>query len=149
MDRVLSSNKNGKTERPNPLSRLKEKLHSAPKPLISALTVVFGAGAGVLNGFLGSGGGIILIFALTLLGEAEDARDVFATAVLSILPMSAVSVYFYWREGAVPITDTLPFLLPAAVGGIFGAWLLCRISPKLLKLLFAALMLWAGIRMIR
>ncbi len=114
--------------------------------------IISGALAGFLNGFVGSGGGIILIFAMTAFvalphgGDAVKVR--FATAVASILPMSVVSVYFYVKKGAVGFADALPFLLPAVIGGVLGALLMDKISAKTLRLVFSALMIWAGVRII-
>ena len=124
-----------------------EKLRTLPKPVYAAAAAAFGAAAGFLNGFLGSGGGVILIFAMRLLLGKRDEKDVFATAVLSILPMSAVSVLFYRASDGDIFSRSAPYLLPAAIGGITGALLLSRISSKLLRGIFAALMLWAGFRM--
>ncbi len=113
---------------------------------------VTGVLAGFLNGFVGSGGGIILIYAMCVFARIPHSPDLtktyFATAVASILPMSFVSAYFYIRGGAVSWNDVLPFLLPAALGGVTGAFLMDRLSPKLLKMVFSALMVWAGLRVI-
>ena len=42
----------------------------------------------------------------------------------------------------------LPLLLPAAAGGLLGAFLLERTSPRRLRRLFAAVILVSGIRML-
>ena len=110
------------------------------------VTLISGILAGLLNGFLGSGGGIILIFTMTALLPKRDAKDIFATAVLSILPMSAVSAFFYCREGSITSIEYAPYYASALFGGSLGAILLDKISTELLKAVFAALMLWAGIR---
>ena len=110
------------------------------------VTLTAGVLAGTLNGFLGSGGGIILIFIMSVLLPDRDARDIFATAVLSILPTSIVSAYFYYRGGGIGITEHAPYYAAALFGGILGAVLLDKISTSLLKTVFAVLMLWAGFR---
>ncbi len=115
------------------------------------LLFLCGIAAGIINGFLGSGGGIVLIFAMSaLVAMPEDtaAKSRFATAVASILPMSAISVYFYARSGALDIRSALPFLFPAAIGGVAGAAIMNKLSPKILKLVFSILMVWAGVRII-
>ena len=45
-------------------------------------------------------------------------------------------------------SDQLPLLLPAAAGGLLGAFLLERTSPRRLRRLFAAVILVSGIRML-
>lgn len=112
----------------------------------TVLSALCGVLAGVINGFIGSGGGIILIYGMGLLLPRLDTKDKFVTAVVSILPMSAISVYFYYRNGGIDVPSAAPYLGAALFGGVFGAWLMTVISPELLKKVFAVLMLWAGIR---
>ena len=79
--------------------------------------------------------------------EGERVRRIFATTVLSVIPMSLGSAPVYGTLGAVSMRDVLPLLLPAALGGIAGGLLLSRINTKLLKKLFAALVVWSGLRL--
>ena len=111
------------------------------------VAIIFGVLAGVLNGFLGSGGGIIVIFALTAMFPEQDERDRFVTAVLSVIPMTAVSAFLYvFRDGVEVSAGSVRYYAAALFGGIFGAWLMSKISPKALRLIFAALMIFAGVR---
>ena len=133
------------------MTKLREKLLTfcESKRGFIVVTVVGGLIAGILNGFLGSGGGIILIFIMGVILPKADARDIFATAVLSILPMSAVSAYFYHKGGGVEITEYAPYYASALFGGILGAALLNKISTTFLKTIFAVLMIWAGLRALK
>ncbi len=66
-----------------------------------------------------------------------------------MLPVSAVSGLFYWLGGIRPSpTLLLALILPAALGGLLGAKLLAVIPNHLLKKLFAAVVVVAGIRML-
>ncbi len=108
--------------------------------------LLLGASAGFVNGFLGTGGGIILLFGSLLLskGKKTDTRDLFAGTALVTLCLSAVSAAIYFLRGSVA-TDGLPaYLLPAAAGGALGAWLLDRLPTKWVERLFALLVLIAG-----
>ena len=112
-----------------------------------------GFAAGIINGLLGCGGGIITVLALTsLLPEAKDAaertRRIFATTVVVVLPMSAASALVYGRYGLLSLSDMLPVMIPAAVGGALGGFLLDRINTQVLKKLFAVLMVYSGVRLI-
>ncbi len=130
------------------MDKIKEKLRRVGETKLGFAIVTLTAGvlAGMLNGFLGSGGGIIIVFVTGLLLPQRDPKDIFATAVLSVLPMSIVSTYFYYRGGGISITDYAPYYASALFGGILGAVLLDKISTALLKTIFAVLMLWAGFR---
>ncbi|UKI12531.1 MAG: hypothetical protein L6V84_07565 [Oscillospiraceae bacterium] len=92
-------------------------------------------GAGFINGLLGAAGGILLVTALPYLptpsllsvganpyGQAgADRRDLFASALAVMLPVSAVSALRYRLAGVDPLPRSLlPLLLPAAAGGTAG-----------------------------
>lgn len=111
------------------------------------ISLAVGAGAGFINGFLGTGGGILLILAQSVMLREQDTKDRFVTAVISILPMSVISACMYVADDGFSLGEAAPYLAAALPGGILGGWLMCRISPRLLKVVFALLMLWAGWRM--
>lgn len=109
-----------------------------------------GTAAGLANGLLGAGGGIIVTYALARLLREQNAsaRDVFANVVAAMLPMTTVSAVVYAIHGNLDLKDASPFLLPAVIGGVIGALLLGRINTHWLKKFFAALVLFSGMRMI-
>ena len=110
-----------------------------------------GLAAGFLNGLLGAGGGIVLVYALSLLRpdrSPDGVRDTFAATVACVLPMTAVSALLYAESGRLGGISLTGMILPAAAGGVCGALLLDKISTGILKKIFAALVLFAGIRMI-
>ena len=116
-------------------------------PVFAALSAGFGAG--VVNGLLGTGGGILL---LLILRSRLAPRDAFASSIACILPLSVLSLLLYLRNGTVSVTDicssdTLPYLLGASPGGIGGAYLLDRMKPTAAEVLFAALLIFSGWRM--
>lgn len=113
--------------------------------ILPILTV--GLLAGFINGLLGAGGGILIIYGLNkLLGSTlEDKRSVFATAIAVILPLSAVSAIQYFRQGSLDVTLLAWLILPAIAGGALGGWLLRRLSPAFLSRLFAGVVLVSGI----
>lgn len=117
-------------------------------PLRLAILIPGGMLAGFINGFLGTGGGILLVFLLGLVlpdGEDKDnaARDRFATVIAVIIPLSLVSAMIY--SDSVPPTLSVPFILPGMLGGAAGGFLLDRINVKWLKKIFALMVIWAGI----
>lgn len=121
-----------------------------------------GLGAGLLNGLLGAAGGILLVAVLPRitppavlyppslpLGTYHERRDILATALAVMLPISAVSGLFYWLGGIRPSPVLLISLtLPALLGGLLGAKLLGRIPNHMLKRIFAAVVVVAGVRML-
>ena len=106
--------------------------------------------AGLLNGLLGAGGGIILVRGADkiLPREYQSSRDIFANALAVMLPISAVSAIAYVLRGSVHGLEFSPFILPAVIGGAGGGLLLSVIDTRLLRLIFSALVVWSGFTMI-
>ena len=116
---------------------------------IALIAVLFFSGifAGLLNGLIGCGGGIVIVYVLSYLyreNEKIENRDIFAAAVASVLPITGVSATNYYLGGAEIYAGMSDYIIPAVTGGIVGAYLLGKISHKWLKRIFALLVMWAG-----
>lgn len=111
--------------------------------------------AGLVNGFLGTGGGILLLFLLERFygenksGKGEfDEKDAFAAVLPVTCALSVISVLMYIMKGKISLsTDTLIYLPSAIVGGICGAFLLNKIKVEWLKNIFSFLVVYAGLSM--
>ena len=105
-----------------------------------------GSLVGLINGFLGGGGGVFAVVALTaFLGFAQ--KNAHATAILIILPISICSAIVYSASGLVDWQMTLFAAIGVVGGGIAGAFLLKKSKNKWLKLVFSFVLILAGIRM--
>lgn len=107
--------------------------------------------AGVANGFLGAAGGIIITYFLghLLKGEEGDKNRIFSAALLTMLPISAISLAIYLSRDYLPSDPKLLWLtIPAALGGACGAILLKKVRFGLIRLLFTAVVIYSGISML-
>lgn len=112
---------------------------------------IVGAFSGFINGLLGAGGGIIITYYLSnVLSKDQKAENgVFANAVATMLPISAVSLSIYLLRGYIKPDSGLLSILPCAViGGFVGAFLLTKLKLKTVKMIFAILVAISGILMI-
>lgn len=110
---------------------------------------IFSFLAGGMNGFLGTGAGIVLVYLLSYLNRGKrEIKDNFAMAVVLVLPMSAVSLYFYVKGGNVDYELIRISVIPTILGGILGAYLMDKIDKRWLSLIFAALVIYSGFRMV-
>ncbi len=134
---------------------------TAPSTLARRSTLILillGGAAGLLNGLLGAGGGILLVYTMRLWAyrrlspDSEPRlaaqRDVYATALSVMLPVSVFSAIYYARAGALDLVAFSPLLLPSVVGGVLGAYLLDKLRVDWLKRLFALIVLISGVLMI-
>ena len=109
------------------------------------------AGAGILiglvNGFFGSGGGVIAVQLMEKLGVEQ--KHAHATAILAILPLSLVSAVVYFLSGNIPLgPDTWFLLAGGAAGGLVGALLLMKLNNVWVNGIFTLLILISGVRMV-
>ena len=106
--------------------------------------------AGITNGLLGAGGGIILIFMLSryLAKTGANEKYAFALSCIAVFCFSGVSAAVYAARGNLSFEAASPYLIPALVGGIAGALILRRVSPVFLKKMFALLLVYGGVRML-
>lgn len=108
--------------------------------------VVFGVAIGFVNGFLGSGGGTLAVTALLTVGGLDQKRAQ-ATALLIILPISVVSAVVYFLNGSVDIEKTVFSTVGIVAGGALGAVLLNKLQGNVVKLIFAMILIAAGVKM--
>lgn len=104
-----------------------------------------GAAAGLINGFFGGGGGMVLVPLLAGwcgLGQ----RKAFATSVAIILPLCVLSAAIYLFRGGVELLPALPYLAGGLVGGLLGGKLFKGLNMTWLRRGFALLILYGGVK---
>ncbi len=103
--------------------------------------------AGGINGFLGTGGGIIFIFMLSFLTK-NKAKDNYATSLCATLFISFLGLFAYFRNSNIDFKIIYQVGLPAIVGGVVGAFLVDKMQTKWLNAIFAGLIIYSGINML-
>ena len=112
------------------------------------ILVVIGLLAGILSGFVGVGGGIIIVPALVfMLGLTQHQAQGTSLFVLSI-PVVILATLNYWKTGNVNWKYGLIIALTFVVGGYIVSKLSLKMSPGLVKFLFGILMAYVSFRLI-
>lgn len=117
----------------------------ADKKVKTILLVIACVSAGCVNGLFGGGGGMLVVPIFTGL-LALEAKKAHATAVAAILPMTVVSAAMYILRGCYEINLTLAVGSGIVAGGIIGALLLKKTGNFMLTLVFAIIMIGAGVK---
>ena len=99
-------------------------------------TLLAGFGVGIVTGFLGVGGGFLIVPALVLFGGLSMHMAV-GTSLLVIALNSAAGFIGHWQHSTLPLNATLAFTAAAISGTFIGAWLSRRISAQRLRHSFA------------
>ena len=118
---------------------------------INAKMILISIGAGLfvgfVNGFLGAGGGMILVPILTLLLGMES-KVAHSTAVFVITPICLISGITYAFKGVVDWQIILPVAIGTLVGGITGTFLLKKLKNDVINIIFWCVMIFAGVWML-
>ncbi|MDR2933363.1 MAG: sulfite exporter TauE/SafE family protein [Oscillospiraceae bacterium] len=97
---------------------------------------------GFLNGFFGSGGGMIAVPMLRGMGLDED--EAHATSISLILPLAIMSGFLYLSADTFKVTQALPYLPGGLLGAILGGWLLPRLKAIWLRRIFGAVIIFSA-----
>jgi uncharacterized protein len=103
-----------------------------------------GFGVGLLTGFLGVGGGFLIVPALTLL-TGLPMHEAVATSLLVIALNSAAGVVGHLGRGGMPLGPTAAFTAVATLGALCGERLAGRLDPLRLRRAFGLFVLAVGL----
>ena len=118
-------------------------LKNIKKTLKSA---ALGVGVGLINGVFGAGGGMLAVPILK--SQGLNQKSAHANAVAVILPITVLSAVLYLVKGTVSLADSLAFIPTGFIGSVIAAFALQKFSNKWLQKIFAAFMIYAGVRLL-
>ncbi len=103
-----------------------------------------GAAAGMLNGFFGTGGGLVAVPALEKGGLS--VKEAHATALVLTASLSVASVLLYLGGGRFSLGDATGFLPGGVLGAAAGALLFRKLPARLLRKALGAFMIYFAVR---
>ena len=112
------------------------------------ILITIGLLAGILSGFVGVGGGIVIVPGLVyMLGFSQHQAQGTSLFILS-MPVVILATMNYWKSGNVNWKFGLIIAATFILGGYFGSKFALKISPGLVKFLFGILMAYVSFRLI-
>lgn len=103
--------------------------------------------AGILNGFFGAGGGLLVVPMLSCLNIEQ--KKAHATSIAIILPLSIISTIVYLIKGVkTDIVQLTIFVVLGLIGAIIGSFLLMKIKNQLIRRIFGVVMIISAIRIL-
>jgi uncharacterized membrane protein YfcA len=112
------------------------------------ILVLIGLFAGILSGFVGVGGGIIIVPAMVFfLGLTQHQAQGTSLFVLS-MPVVLFAVINYWKTDNVNWKFGLIVASTFVIGAFLGSKLSLKLSPGMVKLVFGVLLAYVSIRLI-
>ena len=114
----------------------------------AALLILCGLTAGVLGGYLGLGGGIIMVPFMTLgLGMSVTEAIPVSAAAIVVTSMSGSNPYLGRGMVDKELVAILTFFM--VVGSLIGSSISSYVPKELIKILLAGVMLWAAVSLIK
>ncbi len=112
------------------------------------ILVGVGLAAGILSGFVGIGGGIVMVPALVLLlGYGQQQAQGTSLAVL-MLPVVALAVRNYYKAGVIDPKVVAVIAVAFVVGGYLGSKWSLALPQDVVKRAFGVLMLVVSVKLI-
>lgn len=106
--------------------------------------IVSGLCAGIVNGLLGAGGGMILVPLLSASALLQE-EELFPASVCIILPLCIISLCLSaWEPISLP--QTAAYLLGSVFGGLLAGKWGKNIPTLWLHRILGCLILWGGVR---
>jgi uncharacterized protein len=110
--------------------------------------LLIGAAAGFASGFVGVGGGIIIVPALVFfLGYTQHMAQ--GTSLTMMLPpIGLLGFYNYYKSGNTNITAALVIAAAFILGAYFGSKISISMDQRLVKKIFGGVMMLAAAKLL-
>lgn len=113
-----------------------------------AIVLALGLAAGILGGFIGVGGGVLIVPVLVLALGFEQHMAVGTSLGALLPPVGILGAYEYYRHGQLNVTYALLLGIGLLIGAYIGAVYAVKLPALLLRRIFAVFLLITSIRML-
>ncbi len=103
--------------------------------------VLIGILAGVLSGLVGVGGGIIMVPLLVMFFSFNQHEAQGTSLAVLAVPVTAVAVFNYYKEGQINLKYAAIIALFFVLGSIVGSKFALTLDQKVLKKIFAVVLI--------
>jgi uncharacterized membrane protein YfcA len=111
------------------------------------ILILIGVIAGGFSGFVGLGGGVIIVPALVFILGMSQHMAQGTTLAMMIPPIGILAVMNYYKKGLVDINSGLILATSFVLGGYFGSRLALSVSPELIKKVFGVIIIAIALKM--
>lgn len=111
------------------------------------LLIITGILAGVLSGFVGVGGGVIIVPALIYAVGMKHMEAQGTSLFILLLPVGILAVQQYYKQGLINWKYGAIVALTFVIGGYFGSKLALKVPVYVVKIVFAVIMAYVAVRM--
>jgi len=115
---------------------------------INAGYLLLGLLAGILSGFIGIGGGVLIVPALVFIFGFSQHQAQGTTLALLVPPVGILAAWTYYKQGFVDIRVAAIIIAGFIVGSWVGARYATQISNEALSKGFGVVLIVIGLKMV-
>ena len=104
--------------------------------------------AGILSGFVGVGGGVVIVPALVFFLGLTQHQAQGTSLFILLLPVGVLAVMNYSKTANINWSYGIVIALAFIVGGFLGSKLSLKLSPSVVKLAFGVIMAFVSFKLI-
>ncbi|MDG1332416.1 MAG: sulfite exporter TauE/SafE family protein [Crocinitomicaceae bacterium] len=112
------------------------------------ILIAIGILAGVLSGFVGVGGGIIIVPALIYVLGMTQLQAQGTSLFILLLPVGILAVHNYYKSDQINWKFGIIVSLAFVVGGYFGSKFALKVNPSIVRIIFGVIMAIVSFKMI-
>ena len=112
------------------------------------ILLTIGIFAGLLSGFVGGGGGVVIVPALVFFLGLTQHQAQGTSLFILVLPVGILAVMNYSKTSNINWTYGIIIALAFIIGGYLGSKLSLKLSPSIVKLAFGIIMAFVSIKLI-
>src|SRR6266850_3543876 len=112
------------------------------------IVLAIGVLAGAFGGFIGIGGGLIVVPCLVyFMGMCQHTAQGTSLAMM-LPPIGLIAVYNYYKQGHVDFKIAAILCISFVAGSFFGSKIALSLSPDQIKKAFGIIIILLGIKMV-
>ncbi len=112
------------------------------------IILLIGIFAGIFSGFVGLGGGLIVVPCLVFFLGFTQHKAQGTSLAMMLPPIGIMAVYNYYKQDAVDFKVAMILCISFIVGSFFGSKMALALSPEQIKKAFGAIIVLLGIKML-
>ena len=109
-----------------------------------SLYLLLGLIAGIISGFVGIGGGVIIVPVLIFIFGFSQHQAQGTTLALLVPPIGFLAAYTYFKSGFVDLKIAGFICIGFFIGGLIGSKISVNISNEILEKIFGAVIILIG-----
>jgi uncharacterized membrane protein YfcA len=116
----------------------------------STVFILIGIGllAGMLSGFVGIGGGVVIVPALLYFLGMTQLQAQGTSIAIMLPPVGIMAFYNYYKAGNINLTYAAIIAATFIIGGYFGSKFALKMNPNVVRFVFGLFMLYVAIRLV-